>query len=131
MRIINEPIPDVLIYRPSFGYSHPLKTDFKKGRLPSVKFDMAGIKLNNKNVTLDHVIPKSQGGKNTLFNYTLASKWFNSFRGVVPLCKLITKEMFEKWARQFEGITVCGVAGEEYTEEIKKKIWGKDLDVMV
>lgn len=131
MKIIKEPIPDVLIYRPNFGYNHKLKTDFKKGLLPTVKFDMAGVKLNKKNVTLDHVIPKSQGGENTLFNYALASKWFNSFRGVVPLCKLITKEMFEKWARQFEGITVCGVAGEEYTEEIKKKIWGKDLDVMV
>ena len=123
MEIIKEPIPDVLIYRPNFGYNHKLKTDFKKGRLP-IKFDLAGFELDRKNVTLDHVQPKSQGGENTLFNYTLASKWFNSFRGVVPLCKLITKEMFEKWARQFEGITVCGVAGEEYTEEIKKKIWG-------
>lgn len=108
-----------------------MKTDFKKGKLPTVKFDISGIELTKDNVSLDHVIPKSQGGKNNLFNYMLASKVFNSFRGVVPLCKLITKEMFEKWARQFEGITVCGVAGEEYTEEIKKKIWGKDLDVMV
>ena len=116
---------------PNFGYNHKLKTDFKKGLLPTVKFDMAGIELNNKNATLDHVIPKSLGGESNLFNYVLASKWFNSFRGVVPLCKLITKEMFEKWASQFEGITVCGVKGEDYTEEIKKKIWGKDIDVMV
>lgn len=124
-------IQPILLNNTNFGYNHKLKTDFKKGLLPTVKFDVAGIKLTKDNVSLDHVIPKSQGGKNTLFNYALASKWFNSFRGVVPLCKLITKEMFEKWARQFEGITVCGVAGEKYTEEIKKKIWGKDLDVMV
>ena len=39
--------------------------------------------------------------------------------------------MFDKWAKQFEKIMVCGVKGEEYTEEIKKKIWGKDIDVMV
>ena len=70
-----QPIP-----QPTFGYSHKLKTDFKKGLLPTVKFDVAGIELNNKNVTLDHVIPKSQGGENTLFNYALASKWFNSFQ---------------------------------------------------
>jgi hypothetical protein len=109
--------------QPNFGYSHKLKTDFKKGRLPSVKFDVAGIELNNKNVTLDHVIPKSQGGKSNLFNYMLASEVFNSFRGVVPLAKLITKKMFDKWAKQFEGIMVCGVEGEVYTEEIRRKIW--------
>lgn len=108
---------------PNFGYNHKLKTDFKKGLLPTVKFDVAGIKLNNKNVTLDHVIPKSLGGESNLFNYMLTSKWFNCFRGVVPLAKLITKKMFDKWAKQYEGITVCGVKGEDYTEEIRKKIW--------
>lgn len=108
---------------PNFGYNHKLKTDFKKGLLPSVKFDVAGIELNNKNVTLDHVIPKSQGGESNLFNYMLTSKWFNSFRGVVPLCKLITKEMFDKWAKQYEDVMVCGVKGTEYTKEIAKKIW--------
>lgn len=106
-----------------FGYSHKLKTDFKKGRFPSVKFDVAGIEINNKNVTLDHVIPKSQGGASNLFNYMLASEVFNSFRGVVPLAKLITKTMFDKWAKQFEGIIVCGVEGKVYTEEIRRKIW--------
>ena len=108
---------------PNFGYSHKLKTDFKKGKLPTVTHDVAGIKLTNDNVTLDHVTPKSQGGESNLFNYMLASKWFNSFRGVVPLCKLITQEMFDKWAKQFEGIMVCGVKGEEYVKEIAKKIW--------
>lgn len=108
----------------TFGYNHKLKTDFKKGRLPSVKFDMAGNKLTSKNVTLDHVIPKSQGGTNTLDNYALATKEFNSFRGVVPLALLITREMFEKWAKQFEKIIVCGIKGEEYTKMIEKKIWG-------
>ena len=110
---------------PNFGYSHKLKTDFKKGRLPSVKFDMAGNKLTKENATLDHVIPKSQGGKSELFNYAIATKEFNSFRGVVPLALLITKEMFDKWAKQFEKIMVCGVKGEEYTEEIAKKIWSE------
>ena len=109
--------------QPSFQYNHKLKTDFKKGRLPTVKFDIAGIELTKDNVSLDHVIPKSQGGENTLFNYMLASKVFNSFRGVVPLAKLITKKMFDKWAKQYEDIMVCGVEGKVYTEEIKRKIW--------
>ncbi len=112
---------------PNFGYSHKLKTDFKKGLLPTVKFDVAGIELNNKNVTLDHVVPKSLGGESNLFNYMLSSDWFNAFRGVVPLAKLITKEMFDKWAKQYEDIMVCGVKGVEYTKEIAKKIWGNNV----
>ena len=124
MRIIREPIPDVLIYRPSFGYSHPLKTDFKKGKL-QIKYDLGGYELNKDNVTLDHVMPKSQGGTSTLDNYVLATRDFNNYRGVVPLSLLITKEMFYKWAKQFENLTVCGIKGTEYTKMIFKKIWGK------
>lgn len=126
MRIPREPlppIPDVLIYRPSFGYSHKLKTDFKKGKLP-IEFDLGGNKLTKKNATLDHVIPKSQGGTSTLDNYVLATRDFNNYRGVVPLSLLITKEMFDKWAKQFENLTVCGIKGTEYTKMIFKKIWG-------
>lgn len=119
---IISPSAEPIVY-PNFGYSHKLKTDFKKGLLPTVKFDVAGIELNNKNVTLDHVVPKSLGGENNLFNYMLASEWFNAFRGVVPLGKLITKDMFDKWAKQYKGINVCGVEGEVYTEEIRRKIW--------
>ena len=117
-----ESIPDVLIYRPSFGYSHKLKTDFKKGRLP-IKYDLGGNELTKDNVTLDHVEPKSQGGTSTLDNYVLATRDFNNYRGVVPLSLLITKEMFYKWAKQFENLTVCGIKGTEYTKMIAKKIW--------
>jgi hypothetical protein len=107
----------------SFGYSHKLKTDFKKGKL-KIKYDMAGNELTKENVSLDHVIPKSQGGSSTLDNYVLATKEFNSFRGVVPLSLLITKEMFEKWAKQFDNLIVCGVKGKDYVKMIAKKIWG-------
>ena len=84
---------------------------------------MAGNKLTVKNVSLDHVIPKSQGGTSTTDNYVLATKAFNSFRGIVPLALLITKEMFDKWAKQFEKVVVCGIPGPEYTKIIAKKIW--------
>ena len=106
----------------TFQYSHKMKTDFKKGRLP-IKFDMAGNKLTVKNVSLDHVIPKSQGGTSTTDNYVLATREFNSSRGVIPLALLITKEMFEKWAKQFEKLTVCGIPGPKYTKMIFDKIW--------
>lgn len=109
-------------YNPTFQYSHKMKTDFKKGRL-KIKHDIAGNKLTKENVSLDHVIPKSQGGTSTTDNYMLATREFNSFRGVVPLALLITKEMFYKWAKQFEKLTVCGIPGPEYTKMIFDKIW--------
>lgn len=106
----------------TFGYSHKLKTDFKKGRLP-IKYDMAGLELTKKNVTLDHVQPKSKGGESKLSNYVLNTAWFNNLRGNKPMKDFITKEMFDKWAKQFEKLTVCGVKGTEYTKMIAKKIW--------
>lgn len=114
----------------TFKYKHKLKTDFKKGKLP-IKFDIAGNVLTKENASLDHVIPKSLGGTNTLDNYMLATKKFNSRRGTLPLALLITKDMFVTWAKQFKELMVCGVKGEEYTKMIEEKIWGKDLDAMV
>ena len=108
---------------PNFGYSHKLKTDFKKGRLP-IKFDLAGFKLDRKNVTLVHVQPKSLGGESKRSNYVLNTAWFNNIRGNKPMKDFITKEMFDRWAKQFEGLNVCGISGLEYVTMIFKKIWG-------
>ena len=118
--MIIQPIPP---NSPTFGYSHQLKTDFKKGRLP-IKFDLAGFELDRKNVTLDHVQPKSLGGESKLSNYVLNTAWFNNLRGNKPMKDFITKEMFDRWAKQFEGLNVCGIKGTEYTKQIAKKIWG-------
>lgn len=107
----------------TFGYSHKLKNDFKKGKLP-IKFDLAGFELTKKNATLDHVQPKSLGGENKLSNYVLNTAWFNSLRGNQPMKDFITKEMFYKWAKQFEGLNVCGVNGLDYVTMIYKRIWG-------
>ena len=107
----------------TFCYSHKLKTDFKKGRLP-IKFDLAGFELNKKNVTLDHVEPKSLGGESELSNYVLNTAWFNSLRSNQPMKDFVTKEMFYKWAKQFEGLNVCGVKGLDYVTMIYKRIWG-------
>lgn len=118
--MIIQPIPP---NSPTFGYSHKLKTDFKKGRLP-IKFDLAGFELDRKNVTLDHVQPKSLGGESKLSNYVLNTAWFNNLRGNKPMKDFITKEMFDRWAKQFEWLNVCGIKGTEYTKQIAKKIWG-------
>ena len=61
-------------YEPSFGYSSPLKTIWKKGGLPTVKKGFYGDTLTKKNVSLEHLKARSKGGKTSLENLVLASK---------------------------------------------------------
>ena len=58
----------------TFGYSHPIKTAYKKGLLPTVTKDLFGNELNLKNISIDHILPVSQGGKTRLDNITLMTK---------------------------------------------------------
>ena len=108
--------------QPSFTYSNKLKTLFKKGLLPTVQVDAAGNKLTKKNVTLDHIIPKSKGGKSYTGNYMLAEKRFNSERGAEPLLKWATAEGIIKYLNQFIGVRVKGFNGNEYITEVLKTL---------
>jgi hypothetical protein len=108
--------------QPTFTYSNKLKTLFKKGLLPSVQVDVAGNKLTKKNVTLDHIIPRSKGGKSYTGNYMLAVKKFNSERGADPLMKWATMEGIIKYLNQFIGIRVKGFIGNEYITEVLKTL---------
>lgn len=108
--------------QPTFTYSNKLKTLFKKGLLPTVQVDAAGNKLTKKNVTLDHVIPKSKGGKSYTGNYMLATRGFNWERGNDPLVKRATPEGLIKYLAQFIGVRVKGFVGNEYITEILKTL---------
>jgi hypothetical protein len=108
--------------QPTFTYSNKLKTLFKKGLLPTVQVDAAGNKLTNKNVTLDHVIPKSKGGKSYTGNYMLAEKRFNSERGNDPLLKWATPEGLIRYLTQFIGVRARGFIGNEYVLEVLKTL---------
>ena len=98
----------------NFQYSDKLKTLFRKGLLPTVKVDVMGNKLTKKNVTLDHIIPKSKGGKSWTGNYMLADKDFNSERGNAPLSNWMTKEGLIRYLNQFTGIRIGDFIGNEY-----------------
>lgn len=108
--------------QPTFTYSNKLKTLFKKGLLPSVQVDVAGNRLTKKNVTLDHIIPRSKGGKSITGNYMLAEKKFNSERGSDPLLQWATMEGIIKYLNQFIGIRVKGFIGNEYITEVLKTL---------
>ena len=108
--------------QPTFTYSNELKTLYKKGLLPTVKVDAGGNLLTKKNVSLDHVIAISKGGKSYTGNYMLATKDFNSRRGNDPLIWWTTMENLIRYLKQFVGIRVGRFIGNEYIAEILKTL---------
>ena len=108
--------------QPTFTYSNKLKTLFKKGLLPTVQYDIAGHRLTKKNVSLDHIIPKSKGGKSCTENYMLATRKFNWDRGNEPLMQWVTPENLIRYLNQFIGIRVKGFVGNEYIASVLKTL---------
>lgn len=106
---------------PNFQYNHPLKTAYKKGLLKDVQYGLYGKKLTKDTVSLEHITPKSQGGKLTFDNLALADKFENSKRGVKPINECVTKEMWIKYLRQFINVKNKFVDGVEYIKGICKK----------
>ena len=106
----------------SFGYNNQLKTLYKKGKLPTVQYDISGRKLTKKNVTLDHVIPKSKGGKSIQENYMLATAEFNHLRGNKPLKEFMTNNGLVKYLSQFLGVFVDGFSGDKYVKGLLKTL---------
>ena len=101
-----------------FGYKNQIKTLFKKGKLPSVQFDLMGSRLTKKNVTLDHVIPKSKGGPSVTGNFMLATAEFNHLRGNRPLSDFFIGENLKKYLDQFVDVKVEGFLGNEYIKKL-------------
>ena len=108
-------------YNPSFGYSSPLKTLFLKGQLP-VKYGFYGDRLNTKNVSLEHLLPRSKGGKTSLDNLVLASKGKNQKRGNQPISKYINFEAMQTYIDQFKNVKTNGFNGNEYIKNILKTV---------
>ena len=78
-----------MIVQPTFQAKSILKTEFCRGRIP-LKKDITGRKI--KNVTVDHTIPKSKGGKSELYNYSLMDSVSNMERSNKPIRKSIDLE---------------------------------------
>jgi hypothetical protein len=88
--------------QPTFeGYNFKLKKMFRDGKLPKDLVDIGGNKITQKNLSGDHALAKSKGGKNTDDNMMLATKWFNNMRGNRPLKEVVTMENLIKWVNQY------------------------------
>ena len=62
---------------------------------------MGGNRITQRNLSGDHAIPKSKGGKTNDSNMMLATKQFNSLRGNRPLKEVTTVENLAKWTKQY------------------------------
>lgn len=71
-------VPDIKYPPIIFGYSSELKTLWKKGKLEGLK-SFTGEEL--KHASIDHILPKSKGGKNEIGNYVLTNCKENTARG--------------------------------------------------
>lgn len=62
----------------SFQYHSPLKDLYKQGKFKGLK-SFSGEELTNPSI--DHVVPKSKGGRDNIGNYVLTNQKENADRG--------------------------------------------------
>lgn len=111
----------------NFGYSHPLKTAFDKGLLPKGLKGLYGVTLTKKNRSIEHLKPHCKGGKLSYDNVALADKTMNSKRGIDPIEKWVTKEMWIAYLKQFIDVKNKFIDGIAYIKAICKRF---KIDIM-
>lgn len=102
------------------GYKSQIKTLWRKGKLKSVVCGLYGDILTKDNLSVEHLKPHSQGGRTVLSNLALASQDKNNARGCKPLKDFLTKEMAEKYLKQFENIRRKNFNGNQYIKMLRK-----------
>lgn len=114
---------------PFEGYNFKLKKLYRQGKLPKDLIDIGGNKITQKNLSGDHIIPKSKGGKNTDDNMMIATKQFNSLRGNRPLKEVVTLDNVIKWALKMIDIKVDGFDGVQHVKDVFKAL-DKNIDIL-
>lgn len=79
---------------------------WKHGKLPTVKVGIYGCKLDKRNLSREHIQPKSMGGSSENKNIALGDKFINSKRGCKPLKEFTTFENVVAYLLQFIGVKV-------------------------
>lgn len=113
----------------TFGYKSPLKTLYKKGKL-NIDKGFYGGTLTKENVTLEHLVPYSKGGKTTLDNLVLATKENNMKRSNLPIKDFINPSQVREYLKQFLGISTDDFSGDKYIKKIimtLKKMGGMSI----
>lgn len=104
------------------GYKSKLKSLFKSGQLPTVKYGFYGDELTIDNCSVEHLEPHSKGGKTIEENLVLASKEKNRLRGNSHLKDFINKKAAIKYFSQFVDVVVGDFHGNRYIKGALKTI---------
>lgn len=107
----------------SFKYKSILKTEWLKGNMPDVKYDMGGNLLTKDNITNGHMLAHSKGGKTNLSNLMLETANYNFMKSNKPFSLFFTKEGFDKYCKQFEKINLPDFNGLDYVYRITKNAY--------
>ena len=105
----------------TFGYTNKLKTLYLKGKIKP-KYGLYGDKLTKKTVSLEHILPKSKGGKTEIDNLALASMRMNNARGNQPLSDFLTAENLARYIDQFMNIKIPEFDGVKYIKGLLRTI---------
>lgn len=112
----------------TFGYRHRLKDLYKKGLLP-LKYGFYGGELTKQNVSLEHLLPHSKGGKTELYNLVLATKENNHRRADLPIKGFISIEDIRKYLGQFLGVLTPDFDGEKYIKSILRTLKNMGVEI--
>ena len=110
-------------YNPNFEYSSPLKTLWRKGKLP-VKYGFYGDILTQRNVSLEHLKAHSKGGKTNLANLVLASKAKNNARGNDAIDGYLDVKNVMRYLAQFKDVKIKDFDGNKYIAGIVATLGG-------
>lgn len=118
----------------SFGYKSILKDLFRQGEIPSVTHGLYGNKIDNSTVSIEHLLPHSLGGKDTLSNYALAHVKANVARGNNPITYFLDNKMLEDYLSQFNFEIKGRFNGYAYQDMIRRTckelgVGDKKLDI--
>lgn len=105
----------------SIGFDSRLKELYKKGKI-KLKVGLYGEKLTKKNVSDEHIKPRSWGGTNDENNIALTSKEANCRRGNAPIELFLTYGMLRNYLKQFIDVFVDGFDGNKYIQGVKETI---------
>lgn len=107
----------------SFGYKNILKTAWLQGRIPELRHDFYdGSELKPDTVTLEHLLPKSKGGKTTLTNLVLTNYQNNFRRSNKDIRQYINKEAARQYLEEAKRINIPEINGENYVKSIINKL---------
>ena len=112
----------------TFGYKSVMKTYWRDGKLPTVVKDIYGDDLID--ATIEHIRPRSKGGKSNLFNYALANPWTNQKRGSDDIMQHTTIDNVYNWFKQFVDVKLPHLDGPEYIKNASKKFGKTGAEVI-